>query len=69
MSHEPKNGGESGKMPQATVGEMVVSVQSENERSSGLGGRVNLEGREKFEILEKKGHDAQPEMGAASYQS
>ena len=25
-SHEPKNGGESGKMPQATAGEMVVSV-------------------------------------------
>ena len=34
-----------------------------------MGGSVNLEGREKFEILEKKGHDAWSKMGATSYQN
>nr|POF03349.1 hypothetical protein CFP56_51352 [Quercus suber] len=68
-SHEPKNSGESGKTHQATVGEMVVSVQSVTEKNSSLGGRVNLEGMEKFENLKKKGHDAWSGMDATSYQS
>ena len=67
-SHEPKNNEEAGKMPQATVGEVAASVQSRNERSSSWGGKVCLEGREKFEFLEKKSHETRTEIGAASYQ-
>ena len=55
-------------MPQATVGEVAVSVQSRNEMSSSLGGKVSLEGREKFEFLKKKRHETRTEIGAASYQ-
>uniref|UniRef100_A0A7N2LHY1 Uncharacterized protein n=1 Tax=Quercus lobata TaxID=97700 RepID=A0A7N2LHY1_QUELO len=53
-SHEPKNSGEAGKMSQAMVGEMVVSVQSRNERSSSLGRKVSLEGREKFNFWKRR---------------
>ena len=67
-SHEPTKNKEAGKMSQATVGEVAVSVQSRNERSSSLGGKVSLEGREKFEFLEKKRHETRTEIGAASYQ-
>ena len=47
---------------------MAASVQSRNERSSSLGGKVSLEGREKSEFLEKKRHETRTEIGAASYQ-
>ena len=62
-SHEPKSGGESGKKPQATVGELVVSVQSENEGSGSRGRKDNLEERENFE---KQRHDARSVLCAAS---
>ena len=58
-----------GKTVQATTGEMEASVQTEGEKRSSWGGRVNLEGWERFEKPEKQGHVAQAERGAASHQS
>lgn len=48
-SHEPKSGGEPGRKYQTTVGEVVLSIESEYVGSGNLGGKVNLEGREIFE--------------------
>ena len=64
-----KNGDDLGKTVQATVGEMEASVRAEGEKRSSWGGRVNLEGWERFEKLEKKGQVAQSERGAESHQS
>ena len=68
-SYESKNGDELGKTVQATAGEMEASIQNEGEKRSSWGGRVNLEGWERFEKPEKKGHVAQSERGAASHHS
>ena len=67
--HESKNGDEMGKTVQATVGEMEASVQTKGEMRSSWGGRVNLEGWERFEKPKKQGHVARAERDAASHQS
>ncbi|KAF3969456.1 hypothetical protein CMV_006762 [Castanea mollissima] len=68
-SNEPRSGGETEKKLQATVRELVVSVQTENERSGSLGGKDSLGGRENLENLEKRRHDAKSGMCAASNQN
>ena len=62
-SHEPKSGAEPGTKSQATVEDLVVSVQSGNEGSSSLGGKDNHEEGKNFG---KERYDGRSEMCAAS---
>lgn len=68
-SNEPRSGGETEKKLQATVRELVVSVQTKNERSGSLGGKDSLGGRENLKNLEKRRHDAKSGMCATSNQN
>ena len=62
-SHEPKSGVEPKTKSQATVEDLVVSVQSENEGSGSLGRKDNLrEGK----IFGKERYDGRLEMCVAS---
>ena len=65
-SYEQRNGGQSEKMAQATVGEMVIFGQDDKGKSCSMGRQNNLEERENFE---KGRHDVKSDVCAASYQS
>ena len=65
-SHKAKSGGKPGTKSQATVGDLVVSVQSGNEGSSSLDEKDNLEERK---IFEKERHDGRSDWCAARNQS
>ena len=65
--HESKNGDEMGKAVQATTGEMEASIRTEGEMRNNWGGRVSLEGWERFEKPEKQGLVARAERDVASH--